>query len=76
MRASSQGAFDGQFVLRLDDEVVSTLFGIDNDASPIEFARLGVMTLKTPLAAGTVYFDQFESRRRRYIGPEHAAGSS
>ena len=75
MRASSQGAYDGQFVLRLDDAVVSTLFGIDNDGSPIEFARLGVMAIKTPLAAGTVYFDQFESRRRRYIGPEHAANT-
>ena len=75
LRASSPGANDGQFVLRLDDAVVSTLFGIDNDDSPMEFARLGVMTIKTPLAAGTVYFDQFESRRRRYIGPEHAANT-
>jgi hypothetical protein len=74
MRSSGPGAYDGQFVLRLDETVVSTLFGIDNDRSPLEFARLGVMTLKTPLASGTVFFDQFESRRRRYVGPEPGAG--
>jgi hypothetical protein len=49
---------------------VATLTGLDNDVSPVEFARLGVMTVKTAAASGTVHLDQFESRRLNYIGPE------
>jgi hypothetical protein len=69
-RSSAPAAFDGQFVMRIDDEVVSTLFGIDNDLARVEFVRMGVMSIKTAAASGIPYFDQFESRRARYIGPE------
>ena len=69
LRSSSPGANDGQFIMRIDDAVVSTLFGIDNDTGTVEFARLGLMTIKTA-ASGSMYFDQFESRRQFFIGPE------
>jgi hypothetical protein len=42
---------------------------IDNDASGVDYVRLGVLSVKTG-ASGTLRFDQFESRRVRYIGPE------
>jgi hypothetical protein len=68
-RANGANA-DGGFLLRIDDALVSTLSGIDNGDSPVEFVRLGVMSVKSPVAGGTVYLDQFESRRTRRIGPE------
>ena len=70
IRSGAAGANDGIFVMRIDDVVVSTQFGIDNDGSSVEFARLGVMTIKTAAASGVMYFDQFESRRQAYVGPE------
>jgi hypothetical protein len=69
-RATAPGANNGSLALYLDDVPVATLTGLDNDASPVEFARLGVMTVKTAAASGTVHLDQFESRRLNYIGPE------
>jgi hypothetical protein len=36
-------------------------------AGRIDFARLGAMTVKTG-ASGTLYLDDFESRRERYMG--------
>jgi hypothetical protein len=48
---------------------VAVLTGIDNGDSPIDYARLGAMSVKTA-AGGTLYFDQFESRRARRIGAE------
>jgi hypothetical protein len=69
-RATAAGSNNGAFVLYIDDVAVSNLTGLDNDTSTLEFVRLGVMTVKTALASGTPYFDQFESRRVDYIGPE------
>jgi hypothetical protein len=69
LRATSPAA-DGLFVLRIDDVEVSTLTGLDNGDGPIEYARLGVMAIKSAASAGSMYFDQFESRRSRAIGPE------
>jgi hypothetical protein len=68
-RSSGPGASDGQFALLIDDAVVSTLTGIDNDSSPVDFVRIGVMVLKSAAASGTMYFDEFESRRLTPIGP-------
>jgi hypothetical protein len=42
---------------------------LDNDASPVDFVRMGALSIKTG-AAGTLYYDQFESRRQVFIGPE------
>jgi hypothetical protein len=69
-RATSPGANNGSLTLYVDEVPVSTLAGLDNDTTPVEFARLGVMTIKTAAASGMVLLDQFESRRLNYIGPE------
>jgi len=69
-RATAPGANNGWLIFYIDGVPVNTLAGLDNDGSPVESARLGVMTIKTPAAGGSVLFDQFESRRVRYIGPE------
>jgi ELWxxDGT repeat protein len=65
----SEGASanSGSFELWIDEVPVSNLTGLDNSASLIDFVRLGAMTVK-PGASGTLYFDDFESRRERYIG--------
>jgi hypothetical protein len=68
-RASTPGGNDGLFTLRIDDLVVSTLNNLDNDSSAVEFARMGALAVKTG-ASGVLFFDQFESRRQRFIGPE------
>jgi ELWxxDGT repeat protein len=60
-------ANDGSLALWIDEVAVSTLTGLDNSASTIDFVRLGAMTVK-PGANGTLLFDRFESRRERYIG--------
>ena len=68
-RASAPAALDGSFTLLIDNSVASTLTALDNDSSPVDFARMGAFSIKTG-AAGTLYFDQFESRRQVFIGPE------
>ena len=68
-RASAPAAGNGTFSFWIDDTLRSTLTGLDNDLSPVEFVRMGAFSVKTA-AAGTLYFDQFESRRETYIGAE------
>jgi len=68
-RASGPGAADGRLELWLDDVSRATLPGLDNDAFGVDQGRLGALSLKGG-ASGTLFFDQFESRRLRYIGPE------
>jgi hypothetical protein len=67
-RASGPGAADGSFQLWVDGALAATLGGIDTDTRRIDFVRMGAMSVKGG-AAGTLYFDKFESRRRTYIGP-------
>jgi len=69
IRASAPGANNGSFTLWIDGTVASTLTALNNDANTVDFARMGAMSVKTA-ASGTLFFDQFESRRLRYIGPE------
>jgi hypothetical protein len=68
-RASGPGTVDGSLSLRIDDVPVFSLFAIDNDSSPVDFVRMGALSVKTG-AAGTLFYDQFESRRLRLIGAE------
>jgi hypothetical protein len=68
-RATAPGASDGSFELWIDNASVATLAGIDNDQGSIESARMGALSIKAG-AAGTLFFDQFESRREAFIGPE------
>jgi hypothetical protein len=69
LRATAPGAGNGSLVLRIDGIPMSVLSGIDNDLSPIDFARMGMLSVKTG-AGGTAFYDQFESRRQLDIGPE------
>jgi hypothetical protein len=68
-RASGPGTLDGSINLLIDGGAVFSQFGIDNDAVPVDFVRMGALSVKTG-AAGTLYFDQFESRRQNPIGAE------
>jgi len=68
-RSSAPGASDGSFTFRVDNVVLSTLTLLDNDASPVDFVRMGALAIKAG-AFGTLYYDQFESRRQVFIGPE------
>jgi len=67
-RATGPGASDGTLELWIDNSSMSTLTGIDNDLTPVEFARMGALAIKTG-AAGTLFYDEFESRRQTFIGP-------
>ena len=67
-RASAPGASDGSFELWVDGGSVATLGGLDNDLAEVDFVRLGAMSVKSG-AAGTLSWDEFESRRETYIGP-------
>jgi hypothetical protein len=67
--ATGPGASDGSLELWIDDAPFATLTGIDNDQNKVGFARLGALAIKTG-AGGTLFFDQFESRRDRFIGAE------
>jgi hypothetical protein len=68
-RATAPAALDGALELWIDDVSVATLAGIDNDAFGVDQGRLGALSVKVG-AAGTLFFDQFESRRLAHIGPE------
>jgi len=67
-RASSPVAVDGRFELFIDGGSVSALSGLANGVSAVDFARMGALSVKTG-AAGTMYWDEFVSRRKTYIGP-------
>jgi hypothetical protein len=66
-RATIPTADDGFFELFVDGASKATLTGLDNNASGIDFTRMGALTVKSG-AAGTLRFDEFESRLLTYIG--------
>jgi hypothetical protein len=68
VRSSAPGASDGSLTLWIDESPEAALSGLDNDASGVDSVRMGVLSVKTG-ATGSLYFDQFESRRQTYIGP-------
>jgi hypothetical protein len=67
-RSSAPGANDGSFQMWIDDAPVSTLSALDNDAGGVDFVRMGALSVKSG-AAGTLHWDEFESRRLTVIGP-------
>jgi hypothetical protein len=67
-RATAPNANDGRLELFVDGVLRQTLPALDNDLGRVDFARLGALSVKVG-AAGTLYYDGFESRRRTYIGP-------
>jgi cysteine-rich repeat protein len=67
-RASGPSA-DGEFRLWIDDTLMQTLTGIDNDAGGIDAVRMGALSVK-PGAQGTIYWDELRSAREPALAPE------
>jgi len=67
-RSSAAGANDGTFELYVDGVSKAQLTGLSNSVSAVDFVRMGALSVK-PGANGTLYWDEFESRRLSYIGP-------
>ena len=67
-RSSGPDASDGRFEMWIDGVSVATLAGLDNSLSAVDLVRLGALSVKSG-AAGTMYWDEFVSRRLGYIGP-------
>ena len=67
-RASGLGAQDGAFEMWIDGTSVYATTILDSSISGVDLVRLGALTLK-PGANGTIYLDEFDSRRSLYIGP-------
>jgi hypothetical protein len=67
-RSSGASANDGQCRLYSDDSLVGAMSNLDNSVSAVDFARLGALSVKTG-ASGTLFWDEFESRREGYVGP-------
>jgi hypothetical protein len=61
-QAGTPDANDGRLDLWIDGAHVSTLPGLDNNASGIDFVRLGALSVKAT-ATGTLFWDGFESHR-------------
>jgi len=75
--ATAAGANNGYISLWIDDALMQTVSGIDNDTRRVDEARLGPLSgidSGTSGTSGTEYFDAFESRRSAYIGPLVTAG--
>jgi len=65
---SGAGLNNGTFSLKIDGVAQPGASSIANDAQTIDAARLGALSVKTG-AAGTMSFDEYESRRVNPIGP-------
>lgn len=68
LRANAPAANNGSFQFWVDGVSQSTLTGLANETLGVDSARLGLIQ---PLAghSGTLFLDEFESRRQTYIGP-------
>jgi hypothetical protein len=66
--ATGPDALDGSFELRIDGVPQAVLTGLDNSLARVDFARLGALSVKTS-AAGTMYWDEFESWRTTFPAP-------
>jgi hypothetical protein len=67
-RSTAPGASNGSFELWIDGVSAAILPGLDNDQAAVEQGRMGALSLKAGVS-GSLFFDQFESRRRVFIGP-------
>ncbi len=67
-RSTTPDANDGWFELWIDGNYARLRSQLDNNRSSVDFVRMGALSVKNG-AAGTLYWDQFESRRLNYIGP-------
>jgi hypothetical protein len=60
-------AYDGAVSLYIDGALKQSLIDIDNDTRTVDAASLGAMGVDAG-ASGSLYFDDFDSRRFSYIG--------
>ena len=67
-RSTGPDANDGAFELWIDGTSVHAATGLDNSVSAVDFVRLGALSVKVG-ATGTLFLDEFVSRRRTYSGP-------
>ena len=74
VRASSAVASDGTFEMWLDGQSVSSLTGVPNGISAVDFVRMGALSVKAG-ATGILRWDQFASRRQTQIGPSLDPGA-
>ena len=65
----------GQMSFWIDGNLKRILTGADNDGSKIDSLRIGAMNVPAT-TGGTIYFDDFESRRFTYIGTLSNPGAS
>jgi hypothetical protein len=66
--ATTPGGSNGFMVLYVDGQPEDVMIGLSNHLAAVDFARMGALSVK-PGASGTLYWDEFESRRDDYIGP-------
>ena len=66
-RSTAPGANDGSFDWAIDGTPGAPLT-VDNSRSAVDFVRLGALSVKVG-ASGTIYWDEFESRRQGATGP-------
>jgi hypothetical protein len=67
-RSSAPDANDGQCELLVDGTSVALMTDLDNNRSAVDFVRLGALSVKGG-ASGTIFWDEFVSRRENPIGP-------
>jgi hypothetical protein len=67
-RASGPGVDDGYLDMYIDGDIVAGLLPVPNSLSEVDFVRMGALSVKQG-ASGTMYWDEFESRRQNGIGP-------
>jgi hypothetical protein len=67
-RATAAGRDDGLLRFFVDGTEQATLTSLLNSASDVDLVRMGAMAVK-PGASGTLFVDEFESRRDTDIGP-------
>jgi hypothetical protein len=72
-RATTPAGTDGQMRVWVDGGAsegapTATISNIANGSQGVDTTWMGTINIK-PNASGTLYFDEFESRRQTYIGP-------
>jgi hypothetical protein len=67
-RATSPGFNVGSLTLRIDDDIAASMMFLENSLTEVDFVRMGALSVK-PGASGTLYWDEFESRRQGVIEP-------
>lgn len=71
-RASALDADNGYLFIRVDGNEYEAATGIPNSLSRIDYIVLGVAADLDPGTSGDVFFDEFGSRRRAFLGLESA----